>query len=97
MRLYSIYEKMIDGEQELVVVPDKFSWFAALLTPVWCLVHLMWLELLAYVGVAFILGFVTFFVGEDAAWWIGILVAILIGLEAGVNSGDAFWSVKTMC
>lgn len=78
---------MIDGEQELVVVPDKFSWFAALLTPVWCLVHLMWLELLAYVGVAFILGFVTFFVGEDAAWWIGILVAILIGLEAGSIRG----------
>ncbi|AVX02821.1 DUF2628 domain-containing protein [Maritalea myrionectae] len=87
MRLYSIYEKMIDDEQELVVVPDKFSWFAALLTPVWCIVHLMWLELLAYVGVAFILGFVTFFVGEDASWWIGILVAILIGLEAGSIRG----------
>jgi len=83
MRLYSIFEKAVEGdEDELVVVPDKFSWFAALLTPIWCIVHLMWLELLAYVGVAFILGFVTFFVGEDASWWIGIMVAILIGLEA---------------
>lgn len=83
MRLYSIYEKTLDGgEEELEVVADTFSWFAAILTPIWCIVHLMWLELLAYVGVAFILGFVTFFVGEEASWWIGILVALLIGFEA---------------
>lgn len=88
MRLYSIYEKAVEGgEEELEIVADKFSWFAAILTPIWCLVHLMWLELLAYVGVAFILGFVTFFVGEDASWWIGILVALLIGFEAGSIRG----------
>ncbi|WP_424983337.1 DUF2628 domain-containing protein [Maritalea sp. S77] len=88
MRLYSIYEKAVDGdEDEMVVVADKFHWLAALLTPIWCIVHLMWLELLAYVGVAFILGFVTFFVGEDASWWIGIMVAILIGLEASSIRG----------
>lgn len=94
MSLFAVYAKQPDAdkpqnlaETDVVFIKDRFSIFACLLTPIWCIWHRLWLELLAFIGVAFIMGFVAFFVGESAAGWIGFGIAILIGLEASSIRG----------
>jgi hypothetical protein len=94
MSLFAVYAKQPDAdkpqnlaETDVVFIKDRFSIFACLLTPIWCVWHRLWLELLAYIGVAFIMGFVAFFVGESAAAWIGFAIALLIGLEASSIRG----------
>lgn len=96
MSLFAIYAKPAAPDlpqtlanEEVEVIKDRFSIFACLLTPIWCVWHKLWLELVSYVGVAFVLGFVAFFVGESASAWVGFLVAILIGLEASSIRGYA--------
>lgn len=96
MSLFAIYAKPAAPDlpqtlanEEVEVIKDRFSIFACLLTPIWCVWHKLWLELVAYVGVAFVLGFVAFFVGESASAWVGFLVAVLIGLEASSIRGYA--------
>lgn len=96
MSLFAIYAKPADVDEpqtleneDVVLIRDRFSIIACLLTPIWCIWHRLWLELVAYVGVAFIMGFVAFFVGEAAAGWIGFAVAVLIGLEASSIRGYA--------
>jgi len=96
MSLFTIYEKAAASNmpqtlanQDVEIVRDRFSIIACLFTPIWCIWHRLWLELVAYMGVAFVLGFVAFFVGESAAGWVGFLVAVLIGLEASAIRGYA--------
>ncbi|MGJ8528660.1 DUF2628 domain-containing protein [Maritalea sp.] len=100
MGLFAIYAKPSsknvakDGPQSLItqeiaVIRDRFSIFACLLTPLWCIWHRLWLELAAFLGVAFVLGFAAFFTGESAGSWIGFLVALLIGFEASSIRGYA--------
>jgi len=96
MSLFAIYAKAAAPDQpqtlanqDVEVIKDRFSVIACLLTPIWCVWHRLWLELLAYIGVAFVLAFIAFFVGESAASWIGLLVGILIGLEASAIRGYA--------
>ncbi|MCZ4272238.1 DUF2628 domain-containing protein [Maritalea porphyrae] len=96
MSLFAIYAKAAAADQpqtlaheDVEVIRDRFSILACLLTPIWCIWHRLWLELVAYLGVAFVLGFLAFFVGEGAASWIGFLVAVLIGLEASAIRGYA--------
>lgn len=96
MSLFAIYAKAAAPDQpqtlanqDVEVIKDRFSILACLFTPIWCVWHRLWLELAAYLGVAFVLGFIAFFVGESAAGWIGFLAAILIGLEASAIRGYA--------
>lgn len=103
MRIYSVYEgnpgkKDKSGEngdiapldmRELTILAERFSFPAALLTPFWCIWHGLWLELLAYFGVAVILAFIAAGFGQDAAGGIGLVVAILIGFEAAAIRGRA--------
>jgi len=96
MSLFAIYAKAAAPDQpqtlanqDVEVIKDRFSIVACLLTPIWCIWHRLWLELVAYMGVAFVLGFIAFFVGESAAGWVGFLVAVLIGLEASAIRGYA--------
>jgi len=63
-------------------VPDKFSWFAALLPPVHALVHRLWGQLALYlVGLAIVI-FAQRWIGADAAIWLYILLAIACGFAA---------------
>jgi len=96
MSLFAIYSKSTSANEtgslatdDVVLIKDRFSIVACLLTPIWCVWHRLWLELVAYMGVAFVLGFVAFFVGENAAGWVGFLVALLIGFEASSIRGYA--------
>jgi hypothetical protein len=67
-----------------VFVRDGFHFWAFLLTPLWMLRHRMWLEFIVYL---LVLGGVTFAlrrlgVAESAGVWVGLLIALLVGIEA---------------
>ena len=79
MTLYSLYRR---ENQELKVVSDRFSWFAALLPPVYALVHGLWLLLVGWVVAVAAVLLLGVYGGGDAAFWTYILLAILTGFEA---------------
>ena len=87
MTLYSVYERPNEAP---TAVADRFSWSAALLPPVHALVHGLWLLLTLWVvgTVAIIASSVV--VGGEAAFWLYVLFATLIGFEA-----SSFRRVKT--
>jgi len=97
--LYSVFERPAPTPEPPAVVPEKFSWLAALLPPLFGFVHGLWLELLAYavaVGLIVLLGF---WLGGGAASWLYVLLAALIGFEASSLRRGALrrkgWSYRT--
>ena len=80
MTLYSVFDRRLD--EAPAVVPDRFSWFAALLPPVWAIAHGLWLVLIGYVLAVVLLGVAAIYVGEEAAFWLYVLFVLLIGFEA---------------
>jgi hypothetical protein len=84
--IYSVFER--PDEPAPAVVPEKFSWFAALLPPVYALVHGLWFGLFAYVVALVGLGFASLWIGGEAVAWLYLLFAVLIGFEAaGLRRG----------
>lgn len=86
MSLYRIFARpQVSGAEaglpSSVVVREKFSLFAALLPPLWALVHFMWAEALVWLGITLILNFSALILG-DAAFWLYVLFAVWIGFEA---------------
>lgn len=79
MTLYSVYARQ---DRAPAAVADRFSWFAALLPPVYALVHGLWLMLLGWVVGVLALWALGLYAGGDAAFWTYILLAVLTGLEA---------------
>jgi|SRR5579871_2343000 len=71
--------------ERFVFVRDGFSLWAALFAPLWMLRHGMWLVLAGYVIVLVLLGAVLRLVQgtEAASLTVSILLALLIGFEAG--------------
>lgn len=63
-------------------IEEKFSWGAALVPPVWALVHGLWLETLIWVIGIVALGSLSFLIGDEAVSWLYLLSAVLIGFEA---------------
>jgi ABC-type nickel/cobalt efflux system permease component RcnA len=78
--LYSVYERQ---DEAPAVVADRFSWFAAILPPVYALVHGLWLMLVGWLVVVAAVVALRWYGGGEAAFWTYILSAILIGFEAG--------------
>ena len=87
MTLYSVYERPNDAP---TAVADRFSWFAALLPPVHALVHGLWLLLGAWVVGTVTVAASSVWIGGEAAFWLYVLFATLIGFEA-----SSFRRVKT--
>jgi len=90
MAVYTVHEPLPPNAsspppERFVFVRDGFSLPAALFGPLWMLRHRMWLVLLGYVIVLMLLGAALRFAqGTDAAAVsVGILLALLIGFEAG--------------
>jgi hypothetical protein len=77
--LYSVYAQ---SGAIPALVPDRFSWFAALLPPVYAMLHGLWLALVGYAAALVLLGALSLYVGEEAVLWLYLLLALLIGLEA---------------
>jgi hypothetical protein len=90
MTAYMVFEPPEDGNDALtraervVFVPDRFSWAAFLLGPLWMLRHRLWLVLLGYLVVLAALAAALHFagVGSIGRYLILALFALLVGLES---------------
>lgn len=82
MTLYAIYDPE-PGKPDLpAVIPEAFSWFAAILPPVFLAVHGLWLELAAWLLKVVALAALSLVIGGDAAFALYLLVAIWFGFAA---------------
>src|ERR1700759_2663726 len=92
MPVYTVHQPpRRDSDDDMVAhtarfqfVRDGFHVWAFLLAPFWMLRHRMWLEFIAYL---LIVGGATFALRrlgleEAAGVWVGLLIALLIGIEA---------------
>ena len=90
MPIYTVHEPPRRDDELLAhtarfrFVRDGFHFWAFLLAPFWMLRHRLWLELIAY---ALIVGGGTFALRrfgleESAGFWVALLLAILVGIEA---------------
>jgi hypothetical protein len=92
MTLYSIFEAedlkraRANGP---IAVPERFSWFAALLPPLFALRHGLILALLFWVAIVVGLGFAAPLIGQEACFWLYVLVAVFFGFEASALRRDA--------
>src|SRR5712691_7650166 len=91
MAVYTVHEPPLkryetSGDPDrFVFVRDGFSFWAFLLGPLWMLRHRMWLVLIGYVALAAGLQFGLQRLGVEGAVpaVVGMLVALLVGFEAG--------------
>jgi hypothetical protein len=81
MTLYSVFDRRQNEAPE--VVPDRFSWFAALLPPVFAIVHRLWLPLVVWLVLVVAIGLLGVVLGPDMGFWTYILLSAFIGFEAG--------------
>jgi hypothetical protein len=81
MTIYAVFNKDATGVP--AVVPERFSWFAALLPPIYALAHGLVLELALYVIALVLLSLSAAAIGGAAAFWIYVVFAVAIGFEAG--------------
>ncbi|MBK8084649.1 MAG: DUF2628 domain-containing protein [Devosia sp.] len=79
MTLYSVYDR---PDASPVAVADRFSLLAALLPPVYALLHGLWLLLAGWIVLLFAIAGLSVLAGADAAFWTYVALAALIGLEA---------------
>ena len=90
MTVYSIFEKPQGKAAKNraaplvppVAVPDRFSWLAALLPPVFAVPHGLVLLLVFWIALAAGLLYASRVIGADAAFWLYVVVAIFLGFEA---------------
>jgi hypothetical protein len=80
--LFAIFDAKPGKSLAPAAIPEKFSWFAALLPPVFALVHGLWLELIGFVVALVALSFAAPWLGPDATIWLYILFAVAIGFAA---------------
>jgi hypothetical protein len=81
MTLYSVFDRRRDEPPALV--PDRFSWFAALLPPVFAVAHGLWLAGLLWLAGVLVIGGLGLWLGPEAAFWLYVLFAVWFGWEAG--------------
>ncbi|MDB5530807.1 MAG: hypothetical protein JWR51_3910 [Devosia sp.] len=79
MTLFAIYERQSAAP---AAIPEKFSWAAFLLPPIFALVHGLWLELIAYAVTVIALGFAATILGGAATVWLYFLFVLWIGFTA---------------
>jgi hypothetical protein len=80
--LYAIFDPK-PGRRDLpAAIPEKFSWFAAILPPVFLAVHGLWLELVAWLLKLVALVVLSHFIGDDAAVLLYVLGAVWLGFAA---------------
>ncbi|HEY0918656.1 DUF2628 domain-containing protein [Devosia sp.] len=82
MTLYAIFERGTPVREAPVSVPERFSWLAVLLPPVFAVLHGLWLELVIFAVAAAALALASPWLGGAAAFWLYVLLAVLIGFEA---------------
>lgn len=86
MTVFSIYQADAEAPE---AVPERFSVFAALLPPVYAVVHGLWLELIGFIVLLVVVGALGAVAGPDAATLCYAAMALLIGFEAPALRGAA--------
>ena len=84
MAVFTVFDRPGRADEAPRIVPEHFSWFAALLPPVYAFVHRMWWSLVLYLLVLGGIVGASFVIGDMAARLIYILFALWIGFEAGM-------------
>lgn len=87
MTTFAIFDR--PGEPVPATVPEKFSWFAALLPPLFALVHGLRVELLAWGLALVVITAAGMYIGGEAAFWLYVVFAVWIGFEAAAFRRDA--------
>ena len=82
MTLYAIFDPKPVRPDLPAAIPEKFSWLAALLPPVFLAVHGLWLELVAWLLKVVALVVLSNFIGDDAAFLLYVVAAIWLGFAA---------------
>jgi hypothetical protein len=91
MSVYTVHEPPLragtaaSDVERFAFVRDGFSWWAFLFAPLWMLRHRMWLVLVGYAVIAVAIEVPVKLSGAPgfAASIIGLLLGLLVGLEAG--------------
>ncbi|MFC3125240.1 DUF2628 domain-containing protein [Pseudoroseomonas globiformis] len=78
-RAWTVHPPADDARPGLVLVPERFSWFAATLPPVWMLVNRLWWPLL---GFAIFAMAAALLLPAGIAGFAGLSAQVLIGLHA---------------
>lgn len=82
MTLYAIFDPKPGRPALPAAIPEAFSWFAAILPPVFLLSHGLWLELVAWLLKLVALVVLARLVGGDAAFALYLTIAIWLGFAA---------------
>lgn len=82
MTVFAIYDPKPGRADLPMAVPERFSWLAALLPPVFLIAHGLWLELVAYALKVVALVVLSGFIGGDAAFALYLLAALWLGFAA---------------
>ncbi|WP_137150470.1 DUF2628 domain-containing protein [Devosia sp. FKR38] len=92
MTLYAIFDPKPGRPDLPVAVPERFSWLAALLPPLFLIAHGLWLELVAFVLKLVALLVLADYIGGDAAFGLYLLVALWLGFAApGLRRHALVW------
>ena len=91
MSVYTVHEPPLragaaaSDVERFAFVRDGFSWWAFLFAPLWMLRHRMWLVFVCYAVILAGLATLVRIFGVSAAvvGLIGLLISLLVGLEAG--------------
>lgn len=96
MTVYSVYAR---SDAVPTLVADRFSWFAAILPPVYAIVHGLWAALAGWIVGVVLLSVLAGWIGGGAAFWIYIAIAVLTGFEAPTlvrrKLGRGGWGYRT--
>jgi hypothetical protein len=80
--LYAIYDPKPGKRALPAAIPEKFSWLAALLPPVFFLLHGLWLELIGFVLAVVALVLAARVIGGGAAFPLYVLGVVWLGFAA---------------
>jgi hypothetical protein len=73
-----------------VAVPDRFSWVAAIVPPLYALFNGLWLLLIFWIALVVGLAYVSRVIGVEASGWLYVLVAVFLGFEASAFRRDGY-------
>ena len=92
MTLYAIFDPKPGKPALPAAIPEKFSWLAAVLPPVFLVAHGLWLELVAYGLKVVALVILAGFIGDDAAFLLYLLAVTWLGFAApGLRRHALVW------
>jgi hypothetical protein len=97
MTVYSIFEKpqgkaakdRVKALVPPVAVSDRFSWLMAILPPLYAVLNGLWLVLVFWIALVLGLFYISRVIGDDAATWLYVLVAVFLGFEASAFRRDS--------